>query len=171
MPVSDRAYNLSAQNKWVLVLPYKKIDDTLTADSVVFNLCNFTIPALEIGSTDFNIYGRSIPWPTGAQNEDKNLRFDYMLSSDWHQYKILYKWFSKVSYTQTNAPTTAYKDYVLDLSVMLLSEYKNPIFSINYKGCWISAFDELQMDYQSNQDNVKHGFNIKYSLYEFEDFI
>lgn len=170
MPLSNRAYNLATQNKWLLVLPYKQIDTSFTVDNVAFNLTNFSLPSLEIGQVNFPIHGRDIPLPTGVQNESKAITFNYMLSSDWHQYRILYKWFNKIS-DDNNAFQDSYQNLTMDITVYLLSEFKNPMFSIVFTGCWISSLQDIDLNYQSGEEVIQHSFTINYATYKFVDLI
>jgi hypothetical protein len=170
MPLHRAAYNLNTGNKWMLVLPYKEIDPELGVDNVAMNLTNFTTPDMEIGMVDFAIRGRSIPMPTSVQNEDKTITFNYMLSSDWHQYTFLYKWFNQLS-DSNNAPSDTYGNLVVDISVIMISEYKQPMFTITFKGCWINTLQSIDFNYQSGEDNIQHAFTIKYATYEIIDLI
>jgi hypothetical protein len=170
MPVTNRAYNLNTGNKWVAVIPFKLIDPDLSVDNVAFNLVNFTTPALEIGTAEFPIQGRDIPLPTGVQNEDKSLIFNYMMSSDWHQYKILYKWFNQIS-DENNAPQDTYDQLVLPISIFFLSEFKTPLFSMNFEGCWISNLQDIDLNYQQGEENIQHSFTIRYATYSFDNLL
>ncbi len=168
MPLSNNAYNLATGNKWILTIPFKSIDQKFSANNVALNLTNFSIPELTIESADISQYGRTFNVPTGTRNEDKTISFNYMLSSNWHQYDILYKWFNLVSNQDTSGYEVTPSEFLLDLSVYVLSEYKNPIFRIDYIGAWISALDAVDFNYQSAEENIVHGFRINYAFYKFE---
>jgi hypothetical protein len=170
MPLISNAYNLNTGNKWMLILPYKKIDSEITTDNIAMNLTNFTLPDLEIGSVDFDIRGRAIPIPTHVQNEDKTLTFNYMLSSDWHQYKFLWKWFNQIS-DENNGASDSYGNLVVDISILLISEYKKALFTMNFRGCWINSLQSLDLNYQSGEENIQHSFTVKYATFDFEGLI
>ena len=93
-----------------------------------------------------------------------------MLSSDWAQYKVLYKWFN-MSANFENEFNESYRDVLLDISVFVLSEFKKPLFSIIFRGCWISTLGEIDFNYQQGEENIQTYFTINYASYEFDGLI
>ena len=134
MSLSSTAYNLATGNKWILSIPFNLLEVEALSDeaevptfkeTIAFNLYNFSIPALTIGESNFSVMGVQIPIPTNTRNEDKGILFNYMLSSDWHQYKTLYKWFSLIANEDGGAGTDTATNYLLDVTVTMISEFKN----------------------------------------------
>lgn len=165
------AYNLATKNKWLLVMPFKKIDSSLTSENVCFNLSKLQLPELSLGTTSFNFQGVQFPLPTFVRNESKQLVFNYMLSSDWHQYKLLYKWWSMISQEQGGSSTNITSDLLLDIHVFFLSEFKNILFNIKYVGCQLTNIGSLDLNYQTDGENIEHNFTLNYGYYEVQNLL
>jgi hypothetical protein len=171
MPLPESAYNLLTGNKWLLIIPYQQLLPDSDISELSLNLTNFSLPELTIESTEFNAQGRAIPIPTGIRNESKSIIFNYMLSNDWHQYKLLLKWFNLVSNKETNALGAKLPNMSLTISVYMLSEYKNSRFRIDFKGAWLAGLDAIDLNYQQGEEEIQHGFTINYAFYDFVDLL
>ena len=174
MALPNTAYNLATGNKWILSIPFNQLDvedgdDPSFLQTIAFNLYNFSIPALTIGEASFGLFGITIPIPTNTRNEDKSILFNYMLSSDWHQYKTLYKWFSLIANEDGGAGTDVPSRYLLDVTVTMISEYKNDRFDIVFHGAWLQLLDTIDLNYQNAQENISHAFNLRYAFYTIEN--
>jgi hypothetical protein len=170
MPHGVQAYNLATGNKWIALLPLQKIISSYSPTKTCLNLCNFSIPELAMVENRISFNGSSVPIPGGhVRNDSKLITFNYMLASDWSQFRSLYTWFSLISNEEGAASTNNMSDYMCDISVILLSEYKNPIFKIKYVGCWLKSLAEIEENYQGKGENIKHSFTIAYAYYKIED--
>jgi hypothetical protein len=179
MSLPNTSYNLATGNKWILSIPFHLLnaendseEDNLTfSDVVAFNLYNFSIPSLSIGETSFSIGGVEFPIPTNVRNEDKTILFNYMLSSDWHQYKTLYRWFSLIADEEGGSSTNIPTNYLLDVTVTMISEYKNEKFDIVFHGAWLQNLDTIDLNYQNAEANISHAFTLRYAYYTIENLI
>lgn len=162
-------YNLGTGNKWILSIPFKDIDENASVDNLTFNLTAFDLPELEIKPASMSVRGRNFSLPTGVKDENKFINVSYLLSSDWHQYRFLYKWYEK----NTNAyhgTGDELDDSLIDIYVSILSEFKNKLFDIVFKGCWLSRLGRLTLNYQTGENNIEHSFGFYYQLLEFQQF-
>jgi hypothetical protein len=179
MSLPNTSYNLATGNKWILTIPFHALnaeDDTEEAnlsfeDVIAFNLYNFSIPSLSIGEADFSIFGVGIPIPTNTRNEDKSILFNYMLSSNWHQYRTLYKWFSLIAGEDGGSSTNTPSNYLLDVTVTMISEYKNEKFDLVFHGAWLKELDTIDLNYQNAEANISHAFTLRYAYYTIENLI
>ena len=181
MALPNTAYNLATGNKWILSIPFNQllIEDGLAADiettpatfleTIAFNLYNFSIPSLTIGEANFSMMGVGMPIPTLTRNEDKSILFNYMLSSNWNQYKTLYKWFSLIADEDGGSGTDTSSNYLLDVTVTMISEYKNDRFDIVFHGAWLQSLDTIDLNYQNAEANISHAFNLRYAFYTIEN--
>jgi len=169
MSKSTRSYNLATRNKWLLMLPWNKIDPTLSENQMCLNLTNFTTPDLSIVQNTISYQGHAVPVPGKVRDEDRTITFNYMLSSDWFQYALLYKWFQIISQEDGSSGTNDDGDYRLDLTVLHISEFKQPLFAMKFIGAYISRIGSIDLDYQTAGDNIQHNFEIKYAYYTFEN--
>ena len=51
------AYNLSTNDKWILVIPFKQIDESFSVDNIALNLTNFSLPELSMSQVEMPIMG------------------------------------------------------------------------------------------------------------------
>lgn len=176
MPVTTLApintnLNLATTTKWIAIIPLSMIDKRLaqeTYENIVLNLTSFSLPEYEIGSTEITKYGYAVEIPTYVRTQSKELTFEYLLSSDWHQWKILYQWLENT--VQEIGAGRGEGTYRIPVTVMLLSEFKKPIFEMKFEGCWIKRFGAVAMDYQDTDGSVvKHEFTLSYINSIFND--
>ena len=169
------SYNMATGTKWYMYFPLHTIVPNLNSDEVSLNLYNFSLPEISSAEVEFTVGGTTFPLPGHIRNESKELTFNYLLSSNWHQYLLLYKWFSMIA---TSCGTIGINEdgiantpdsYTLDLTVMVVSEYKNPLFQITYHNSWIKSLAEVDFNYQDEDEVISHSFTVAYSHYTFED--
>jgi len=172
IPMSD-ALNLATNVRWLAVVPFYQIDPELSTGDVEFNLFTFNLPDMSIGSTEVAYAGYSIETPTNVKAGDKTVTFEYLMSSDWHQYKLLWNWANKIVKQEgAGRPVTNKENgtFMVPIRFIALSEFKNPLFSIVYHDCWIKDFGAISLDYQDSEASViTHSFTCAYSHFEFEN--
>jgi hypothetical protein len=178
MAAEIQGYNLLTGNKWILSIPFQQINPDLKYEDVCLNLTNFSLPDFTVSQSEFGIRGVSIPIPSKVRNESKSITFNYMLSHDWSQYKLLYKWFSLIV-DESGRGTDSSDDpsgggippYLTDITVIMLSEYKNLTWSMVFRGAWISSLGSIDLNYQQGEENIQHSFTINYAYYEINDLL
>ena len=162
--------NFSTTNRWIACIPFKKINPNLTTDTIAFNLTNYSLPEMVLGTTLTQYHGYEIEIPTHIRAQTKELTFEYMLSEDFHQWKVLYTWVNKIADEIGSGANTNYENFVLPIRVIILTAFKTPIFEILYNNAWIKGFGSIEFDYQDpDASNIKHSFTIAYSNYELID--
>ena len=169
MSIPIDAYNLSTGTKWVMSIPFKQIDDSASVDNLSLNLTEIVIPELEIKPAPLNFRGREFNVPSGVKEENKLMNVSYMLSTNWHQYRFLYKWY-EMSTNENNGTGESLDDNLLDIYVSIITEHKEKIFDIVFKGCWLSRLGSLPLNYQTGTNQVQHSFAFYYQLMEFQAF-
>tara|TARA_R110002020_G_scaffold90534_18_gene220489 strand:+ start:1130 stop:1666 length:537 start_codon:yes stop_codon:yes gene_type:complete len=164
-------YNLATGTKWYMIFPFQKIDSTITSENIALNLFNFSLPEVSMGETEFGIRGVQIPVPNGVRDESKLITFNYILSANWYQYKLLYKWFSQIANECGGQTAPEMMDYMLDVTVMIISEYKNPLFEIVFHNAWIKNMAAVDFNYQDDDEVIHHSFDINFSHYTIKNLI
>lgn len=169
--------NQAVTNKWVADIPISTIISDIEDTSL--SLVTFSIPQTQISSSPISYMGDSVEIPTGVVNpDDKTITFNYLLSSDWSQYKNLQKWVSLLSNVNSTIDVAGqspilsmsnYAIYSLPIRVYILDEFKKMVMSIKYENCWISDFSEISLDYSDDPQPINHSFTIKYSSFKIED--
>ena len=171
--MNSQNQNLATTNKWVCDIPLSTVLDGL--EDVSLNLVTYSIPATEITSSEFTYMGNTVEIPTGVVNPvDKTITFNYLIGSNWGQYRNLYKWASALG--SINAPigdnppseTSNYAIYTVPIRAYILDEFKQTIMSIKYDNCWIKQFSEISMDYSDEPIPINHSFTINYSNFTIE---
>lgn len=164
-------YNLATGTKWYMIFPFQKIDPDIGSANVALNLFNFSLPEFSIGETEISLRGVSIPIPNGVRSESKQITFNYLLSSNWYQYQLLYKWFSIIANECGGQSAGNMGDYMLDLTVMIISEYKNPLFEIVFHNSWIANLASVDFNYQDDDEVIHHSFDVNFSHYTIKNLI
>ncbi len=172
LPYSPATYNLASTTKWMLIMPWQKIVPDASDEYVSLNLTNFEMPQIGTVRADFNVRGTPIPIQLDVSNDtSKQLTFNYLLSSDWHQYQIIYKWYRMISREWGGGTDYNQAELSMDLSVVLLSEYKNTMFQIDYKNCKLETIAGISMNLQDDENVINHAFTINYSHYEIKGLV
>jgi len=164
--------NYLTNPKWLATVPMGILFPE--AKDINLNLIQFDIPDLIIGATEASYLGYEIQYPTGLiQPDTKELTFNYIMDVSQNTYRMLYNW-SRV-YTDhildiiptKPKPEPAFTDRI-PISVMILDEWKSPIFKITYYNCWITNFSNVSMSYQDDPTVIEHSFTIAYSNFRVE---
>ncbi len=175
MSILHSAINFATNNKWIATMPIESLSTAYGSKKMAFNLTSFELPEMLMSSSTLGFYGSQVEVPTLVRSQQKTILFNYLLSSDWHQWKLLYAWFSKFAVEEGSgtAPSTNVNEkWFLPISVIMLSEFKKPIFEIKFFNCWIKSFGSVSCDYQDAEASViKHSFTIAYSYFTFSDLM
>ena len=164
--------NLATTVRWLAIIPFQSIDKSLNSKNTAFNLTSYNLPEIAVGSNEVTQYGYSVEVPNYVRSHTKEVTFEYLISSDWHQYKVLHHWFNKIVSEDGSGTGESENlgEMVLPIRLLMLSEFKHPIFEIIYHNCWIKSFDAVSLDYQDDgAANIKHDFLVSYSHYTFND--
>lgn len=164
----EYAYNLFHSGKWLVNIPFKQIYTDLSTPYVSFNLQKLTLPDFEIRVANFAAKGDILPVPTFTRQVNKRASFTCLLSSNWHQYSILYRWFNNVA-TINSTPSTTNAGYLLDLDVNILSEFKKPMFAIILEKSFITRISKVEMDYVNSENEVPFTFEVAFQMMRFDD--
>ena len=166
LPFQIENYNLYTHNKWIAFLPFEKIEQQIGVESLVLNLKQCDLPELLIPEADIGVIGTNIPIPTRVRKETKTLNFEYLLSSNMLQYKVLYKWYSLIAKEDGSSSNKGNPDFTMDITIFFLDEFKKPTIAITFYGCWINNIASIPLKYET-ADEVTHRFSVKYAYFKF----
>jgi hypothetical protein len=160
----------ATKNKWYADIPL----DLISADfkKISLPLQEFTIPRIEIGTTEIAYGGSKIEIPNRTFNSgNKNIRFQYLIDSDWEAYLNLYQWagcYSAVDNPTVTSPvnqrerTDAY--WNIPINVYLVNEKRTkPTIIIKYSNCILKEFGEFVLSYKADPEVMSHSFTVAYS--------
>jgi len=168
--------NFATNTRWLASIPLDGIFSDLTG-GVKLNLTAFTIPEMEMGKASMDYLGYSAVVPTNLINPgDKQITFNYIISSNYHQYILLFKWLNMLSTnkiieeSEINARPAEFSTLRLPITVTMLSEFKKPIFAVKFHNCFINLMGALELMYQSEDEVVTHEFTCTYTHFTFKLF-
>lgn len=164
MALPITAYNVATANKWYMSFPAKIIDPDYSQQYAVFNIVSLTTPEFSFGTTTISLGGAEYPIAASVRNESKIISMTYKMSSNYHQFKYFYKWASLII-GEDGRTSHAFASYSVPITLTLLSEFKNPIFSITYHNAFLSRMDAIPFDYQGTADTITHRVDFQYSHY------
>jgi hypothetical protein len=139
--------------------------------NVAFNLTSYELPELRVSTAEVNYLGYAIEVPTFVRAQDKTVTFEYILSSDWHQWKLLFSWLNKVTKEEgVGAGYTNVNQINVPIHIIMLSEFKKPVLDVAYENCWIKSMGPIRLDYQDGDAPVvKHSFTVSYAFFSVTD--
>ena len=157
------------KNKWIAEVPIYLV---LGVDyqNISLNLTTFTIPSIEMGSDKVQYRSIEIEVPNHTMSPgSKEITFNYLVHSDWTDYRALYNW------CMNNAPVNKGANALdtgnvnasgllncCDIDVTLKNPYKKPVVGFRFKNCWIKSFSDLQLAYDG-ADEIQHSFTCAYT--------
>ena len=174
--MSSSNLNLATQNKWLTTIPLTRILDDVSDLSL--NLTTFSIPQVDINAVNVSFKGIPVELPGNViQPDGKELTFNYLIDSEWKNYKMLYSWVDNLSkltkivkaedYTSKfSSSQEAYGNFSLPITVHLLDEYKERVLEFKYHNCWIKSFGDISMSYKDEPTEIEHSFTVAYSDFE-----
>jgi hypothetical protein len=81
----------AAKNKWIADIALSRVSSDLK--NITLHLAEFSIPAVNIGSTNTTYKSITQELPTHTlQPTDRNITFSYMIDITWVNYFTLYQW-------------------------------------------------------------------------------
>lgn len=171
----DFKNSYAVKNKWIADIDLSKVSPSLS--KITLHLADFTIPAVDVGSTSSSYKGIALDIPTHVlQPSNRQITFSYMIDLNWSNYFTLYQWANLLGNVEDITPTTeaitlatnitdkAVKS--IPINVYLLDAYKVTILKIAYDNCWIKQFSELNLSYQDDPEVIKHSFTFSYSNFK-----
>lgn len=165
--------NLATATRWMALIPWQYINANYTTKNIGFNLTSFSLPEVTLGSVDVTNFGYPIEFPNYTITTNKILTFEYMLSTDFHQYEMLWNWANKIVVTDGSGAPGDFggnNSFLMPIRFLALTEFKKPVFEIRYKDCWVKEIGPITFDYQDGEAiNIKHSFTCAYSNFEFID--
>lgn len=176
MPITNVEQKISSLNfattvRWIALLPLKQLFPDLPTKNVAFNLTSYSLPELRVSTAEVPYLGYNIEVPTFIRSQDKTVTFEYIISSDWHQWKLLFSWLNKV--TKEDGVGAGFRDVneiCVPIHVIMLSEYKRPVLDVLYDKCWIKSLSDIRLDYQDGDAAVlKHSFTVSYAFFSVTD--
>ena len=158
-------------NKWFATLA---IEDVLGKEyaNIELHLKRFSIPQMTMQTTTVAYKGYQKEIPTKVMNPDtKELTLEYIVDSDWRNYKMLYSWMSgiegNINKVVADATTVSPSTYI-HLRKSLVTPYKKKIIQFLFTDCWIKVFNDIALDVE-NSNEVTHSFTICYDDYKIEN--
>ena len=164
--------NYSNQNKWFAHLA---LEDVLGDgyQNLNLHLTRFSIPQLAQTTTTVSYKGYQKEIPTKVLNADtKEVTLEYIVDSDWKNYKALYAWLSGIYGTLNpvlkNTNTGIMPSDYMPLRIYLLSPYKQKLIQFLFENCWIKIFNDVSLDVSSSE-LVTHSFTMAFDRYTVEN--
>lgn len=164
-PMSGLDQSYSVGNQWFAYLP---LEDVLGKryKNLDLHLRQFTIPQIEMASTEVSFRGYTKEIPTKVVNSaSKQLTLSYLIDEYWQNYKSLWAWaqgpvgtINQVSDDEVAGITPS---TFIKMRIYLLNNYKKKILQFEFSNVWIKVFNDLQLDV-TNQENVEHSFTVGY---------
>ena len=164
--------NYANENKWFAFYP---LEDVLGKDyrNLNLHLTKFSIPQLMQGSMEVPFRGYSKEMPTKVLIPGtKELNLEYIVDSNWQNYRSLYALISNINGTinpvSTDKKTGILPTEYLPLRIYLLGPYKKKIIQFVFENTWIKIFNEISLDVNSPNE-VHHSFTVVFDMFHIED--
>ena len=167
------ATNLAASNKWIAYFPLESNLGKEYSD-LQLHLTRFSLPQLEMGSTEVSFRGYSKSIPTKVLNAStKELTLEYIVDADWKNYKSLFNWMSGIYGTINPIDSNVSSDNInpsdyVPLRIYLLDNFKKKVIQFYFQNCWIKLFNDLALE-ANNPGEIHHSFTIVYDQYTIEN--
>ena len=164
--------NYANQNKWFGMYA---LEDCLGKRYKNLNLhiTKFSLPQLVMSSQTVSFRGYSKEMPSKVLMPDtKEITIDYIVDSNWDNYRVLYAFMSNINGTinpvSTDQKTGILPSEYVPFRLYLLGPYKKKIISFVFENTWIKVFNELQLDV-NQPGEVTHSFTLVWDRYRIED--
>lgn len=160
--------NFAIANKWICYCPISNVLGNAYSN-LELNLKRFTIPQLIVGATSVQFKGYTYEIPTKVIDADtKEITLEYLIDSNWANYKALYTFASQTGTFNPVSDETASgvsTSNFIDIRIWLVDPYKKRIIDFIFHNCWIKVFGDLALDY-SSADEINHTVTFAYSNFE-----
>ena len=164
--------NYANENKWYAYWP---LEDVLGKKykNLNMHITKFNIPQLQQSSMEIPFRGYTKEMPTKVlMAGSKELNIEYIVDSDWENYRSLYALISNINGTINPVSEDEKKGIVpaeyLPLRIYLLGPYKKKIIQFLFENTWIKLFNDLSLDVNSPNE-VHHSVTCVFDRYLIED--
>jgi len=161
--------NLLTGNRAIAYIGTEKIDPSIKATKLAFNLTQFSVNQLTVDSNEMHYLGFNAPMPVSTRTDVKEVDFMYMPDSNLSQYRFLFNWLTKIASdgvslgVEFETPGGGGLEQIMtDIHVVVLSEFKKPVVDFTYTNAWLQRLGELRFDFQSEGLPIYHEFTIMY---------
>lgn len=164
--------NYANANKWIGYLPIENVLGK-KYNNLELHLVRFSLPQMQQGSTTVSFRGYQKEIPTKIINsETKELTLEYVVDSQWKNYKSLFAWMSGIEGTLNPVVSDVAEpispEMYLPLRIFLLDQYKNKVIQFCFKNCWIKVFNDMSLEV-NNSAEITHSFTMVYDEYTIEE--
>ena len=162
--------NYAHSNRWVAYFPIQNVLGK-EYNNIELNLTRFSIPQIEMGSTETQFKGYTYILPTKVMDPSNHkINFEYIVDEKWANYRSLYTWMSGIEGNINLVDSTAQftnisNNYLLDVRVWLIDNFKNRILDLKFESTFISMFGDIALE-SGNTEEIIHSFELTYQKYE-----
>lgn len=166
------AVNYAHSNEWFAYIP---LENQLGKkyNNLTLHVTRFSLPQMEMQSEVVSFKGYQKEISNKVLNPGtKQLTIEYIVDSDWRNYKALYALMAGqvgniTSVTSEKLEPISPSQY-FPLRIYLLDNYKKKIIQFCYANCWIKIFNDISLE-QSNSEEVHASFTCCYDEFTIED--
>jgi hypothetical protein len=166
-------YNFFTDNRWIANIPTRNIDPTAESD-LAYNLVDFDIPTLGLSTSQVSQLGYTYEYPTNVREYNKELTFQYILESDFKQYKFLYQWYTKIASeagagVQQGISGAGMMEHIsTTIRTYLLSEYSNVVVNFKFNNCFLKELGGFKLKYVGDAQVMVGTFKVAFENFELE---
>ena len=182
METKQSYLNRAREDKFLLVfdLPpilkqmqstYNRDNKHLNPDSVQFSIFGSMVPAITVKGAEARYAGSTLYVSTHSKDSYPPLNVKFSIDSMYNNYWVIYQWLNLLHdqktgvYNQQNLPVDAnFNDYMTDMTIYGLDEFKKKKIKFVYKKCFPTTLDEIVYSQQSDTGKeIVSGFTFLYS--------
>lgn len=159
--------NKSSPENFELLFPVLPLLDTLKeSQSLSMNIFSSVLPTISLDTKEVNWMGGKAQYDSGGMSYEP-WYVNFLIDDDFNNWKILYNW---INYINNNKDTygRARSDYVVDATLNILNNMREPILTVNFKNVWPNMLGEVSMSYREGEMVLSSSVNFYYDRYEIE---
>ena len=159
--------NKSSPENFELLFPVlPTLDNIRESNSLAMNIYASVLPSISLDSKEHNWMGGVVHMDAGAISFEPWF-VNFLIDDDFNNWKILYNWMNYIN-NNKDRYGRARPDYVVDATLNVLNNMREPIMTVNFKNIWPNMLGQVEMSYREGEMVLSSNTNFMYDRYEIE---
>lgn len=159
--------NKSSPENFELLFPVLPTLGSLKeSNSLSMNIFSSILPTLTLDTKEQNWMGGKAFFDSGGLTFEP-WYVNFLIDDDFNNWKILYNWITFINNNKDRYGRER-PDYIVDATLNILNNMRDPILTINFKNVWPNMLGEINMSYREGEMNLSSSVNFMYDYYSIE---
>jgi hypothetical protein len=171
--MTDMILSKGTPTNFELAIPrLPSMTEVSEVDKIVLHLHETVIPNSAIDTIPRHYMGVQVDEQPGHNIQFDDWEINFTVDSQLSNWRALWDWMNYITAVKEIPVTPSYinpKDHMIDCSLIITDNFKNPIFNIRFTGVWIQRLGEVRFTNRDGEQILESTATLKYYYFEIKD--